>query len=418
MLTVDPKKRATLSEIRHHVWVNQGYSEPMPSYLKPRPVIVEQANARSLQELVSYGFKEDEAARILRTDMAPHPIVSLYHLIDEARRRQEAECEAELQAQQAAITASSMTCPPDLVSERKNSLATIASTEKPAIPVQMLVDVSSPPSPEPSKREQVQPQPQPHAHGFPAIQPAVMPNVVAMQAMNQTRLNFNAYFQKLAHSRKIPVSREGRQVEVVIQPPPPLVIAPAPPMPSSSVPLAPTYISPATTLVSAMAQPMTLPATTTTHRPVPDSIPALKPVVRAESPRSILPKPSPSANIEMQPSFYDGQAHDANEMQLMDDGIQRPVRGFFNIQTSSTRSVEEICCELERVLRIHDILFEKLNGNLYVCEDKTNRFEVEISKRPDMQLQPQAYDIFLRRLRGNVWTHKRICGRIIEQMRI
>jgi hypothetical protein len=29
-----------------------------------------------------------------------------------------------------------------------------------------------------------------------------------------------------------------------------------------------------------------------------------------------------------------------------------------------------------------------------------------------------TFDLFLRRLRGNLWTHKRVCGRLLEEMNL
>lgn len=89
MLVVDPKRRATVSEIRSHPWVNAGYNEYISSFLAHRPRTVALPNPESIAELESYGFRREDSARVLRTEVNPHPIVSLYHLIDEARQRKE-----------------------------------------------------------------------------------------------------------------------------------------------------------------------------------------------------------------------------------------------------------------------------------------------------------------------------------------
>ena len=91
MLTVDPKKRAPLLEVRNHSWVNYGFSEPIKNFVADRPLRVLEPHPESLQELVSYGFKDDEVTRVLQVETNLHPIVSLYHLIDETRRRKQDE---------------------------------------------------------------------------------------------------------------------------------------------------------------------------------------------------------------------------------------------------------------------------------------------------------------------------------------
>lgn len=104
MLVTDPKKRASLAEIKQHVWVREGFQTPIDNYVPERPATITAPNADSLMELVSYGFKEQEVLRVLKNEMNLHPVVSLYHLIDEARRRIHED-------------------------SRKNSLATIGSAQ-------------------------------------------------------------------------------------------------------------------------------------------------------------------------------------------------------------------------------------------------------------------------------------------------
>ncbi|KAI3644844.1 hypothetical protein MP228_011008 [Amoeboaphelidium protococcarum] len=88
MLTVDPKKRITLAEIKQHPWVNCGFPcTPIENHLPQRPLTVLKPHPQTLQELSTYGFKVEDTTRIVQTEFNLHPIVSLYHLIDEARRR-------------------------------------------------------------------------------------------------------------------------------------------------------------------------------------------------------------------------------------------------------------------------------------------------------------------------------------------
>lgn len=90
MLTVDPRKRATMAEIRQNAWLNTGYpNTPIMNHVPLRPLTVASPNPATLQELMTYGFKVEDSTSILRSEINLHPIVSLYHLIDEARKRQE-----------------------------------------------------------------------------------------------------------------------------------------------------------------------------------------------------------------------------------------------------------------------------------------------------------------------------------------
>jgi len=89
MLTVDRATRATLDEVRDHPWTTDSGAQPMTPYALNRPKIVTEPNQESINELKTYGFLEQDARRMLAQDLGAHPIVSLYHLIDEARMRRE-----------------------------------------------------------------------------------------------------------------------------------------------------------------------------------------------------------------------------------------------------------------------------------------------------------------------------------------
>ncbi len=78
---------------------------------------------------------------------------------------------------------------------------------------------------------------------------------------------------------------------------------------------------------------------------------------------------------------------------------------------------------------------------IYICDiEKGNRFEIELQRVDgDVAVVPASgagscyggvvqqdngnekevtFDLFLRRLRGNLWTHKRVCGRLLEEMNL
>lgn len=62
MLNPKPRERITISEIRKHPWINEGYSTPPPSLLNMRPPVVE-VRDEVLEQLVSLGFKHEEELR-------------------------------------------------------------------------------------------------------------------------------------------------------------------------------------------------------------------------------------------------------------------------------------------------------------------------------------------------------------------
>ncbi|TPX59804.1 hypothetical protein PhCBS80983_g02175, partial [Powellomyces hirtus] len=62
LITVDPKRRATLPEVMSHPWVNEGYDGAPPNYLPSRPPIkaISHVSAELLQRLAVFGY--DSAA--------------------------------------------------------------------------------------------------------------------------------------------------------------------------------------------------------------------------------------------------------------------------------------------------------------------------------------------------------------------
>lgn len=71
--------------------------------------------------------------------------------------------------------------------------------------------------------------------------------------------------------------------------------------------------------------------------------------------------------------------------------------------------------EVERVLVKNGIAFDKPDGSLYRCEEKGNAFDIQLHQNKN---DPKMVDLFLRRIRGNLWTHKKLCGRLLEEMEL
>jgi serine/threonine protein kinase len=91
MLTVDPRKRLSLAKVRGHSWTNLGYPDLPNSYLTLRPPQVRNPNSEILKSMSEYGFEPETSKVTLLThpnqSSCPHPIVSLYHLLNEKKTR-------------------------------------------------------------------------------------------------------------------------------------------------------------------------------------------------------------------------------------------------------------------------------------------------------------------------------------------
>ncbi|KAJ3127920.1 hypothetical protein HK098_005561 [Nowakowskiella sp. JEL0407] len=98
LITVDPKKRATLKEVLSHPWVNQGYDQPPANYLPERPYL--DSGSLSLEiisRLKTFGYTEAEIYKAFDEEdqSQPNPIRAQYFLLIEMLRREEAKMRSE-----------------------------------------------------------------------------------------------------------------------------------------------------------------------------------------------------------------------------------------------------------------------------------------------------------------------------------
>ncbi|KAJ1727881.1 hypothetical protein LPJ61_004342, partial [Coemansia biformis] len=88
ILTVDPHLRISMKGIVEHPWLNKDFDQPVNNHLPPRPTVVLQPNEQALQKMPVYKYAiADVTAALARSDMARTPMVSIYHLVEESRRR-------------------------------------------------------------------------------------------------------------------------------------------------------------------------------------------------------------------------------------------------------------------------------------------------------------------------------------------
>lgn len=100
LITVDPKKRATLEEVLAHPWVNEGYDSPPPSYLPERPIITDSNHLSKdiLNRLLAFGYKTEEINRAFSPAVdqtKPNAIRATYFLLAEMLQREENKVRAD-----------------------------------------------------------------------------------------------------------------------------------------------------------------------------------------------------------------------------------------------------------------------------------------------------------------------------------
>ncbi|KAJ2850095.1 MAP/microtubule affinity-regulating kinase 4 [Coemansia brasiliensis] len=87
-LTVDPRKRITMKGIVEHPWINRDFDQPINNHLPPRPAVVLQPDEQLLKKMSLYKYRiDDTVAALARSDMALTPMVCIYHLLVESRKR-------------------------------------------------------------------------------------------------------------------------------------------------------------------------------------------------------------------------------------------------------------------------------------------------------------------------------------------
>lgn len=68
------------------------------------------------------------------------------------------------------------------------------------------------------------------------------------------------------------------------------------------------------------------------------------------------------------------------------------------------------------MLSSHDLAYERDGPFIFVCEDAAQKctFEIEICQVTRMSLR----GLHLKRIRGSIWTYKKIWGKLLAQMNL
>src|SRR5690242_56615 len=82
LLSLDPKKRATIEEVRKHPWVNEGFQGPPPSTLPPRKALtLTEIDNEILVKMKEIGFTVAEVVSDLKSNAVTKQSVIMYHLL-------------------------------------------------------------------------------------------------------------------------------------------------------------------------------------------------------------------------------------------------------------------------------------------------------------------------------------------------
>ncbi|KAJ2769316.1 hypothetical protein IWQ56_002602 [Coemansia nantahalensis] len=88
ILTVDPRSRISMKGIIDHPWLNKDFDQPVNNHLPQRATVVLHPNELALQKMPVYKYAiPDVTAALANSDMAKTPMVCIYHLVEESRRR-------------------------------------------------------------------------------------------------------------------------------------------------------------------------------------------------------------------------------------------------------------------------------------------------------------------------------------------
>lgn len=138
--------------------------------------------------------------------------------------------------------------------------------------------------------------------------------------------------------------------------------------------------------------------------------------LEGRDPRSAPPPPPPS--IMGGGSGAGGNSRAMNPMKL------RKMQGAFSVDTTTTRSPQEIYSEIERVLKESRIYYKvKSGGCVFKCketsipeesENDEMHFEIEICQIVGLNMNAVKF----KRVKGDTWAYSVLCKSLIEKMKL
>lgn len=362
VLTVEASKRATMLDILNHSWTNIGYTSIPVSHVPLRPEVVLTPNEESFQELLSYGIEELEVRKVLGRNSGAHPISSLYHLIDEARCR--------------------------------------------------------------THKVEMHPQKQQHEQED------------HLNLSNENMAKSSSTTSIKSENERISAIRRGTTVRPKIGDPRRIV--------SNGYEIKNYYNDVIQHVEKGFSEPTNIGVELRSNSNTQRVASARVRGKNGGNGKDINNKRSISgSNIinQFTHMFKDGFSLKAKssvkdsaygstklgESSLGDLVTLKSlplIKGVFNVCTTSSKPVKEISDEILRVLGYNQIRFQQTDPYTFLCEDITqiskrqksvNSLEIVICRIPRME---GMHGLHLKRTRGNVWTHKKLCSQLVEQMRL
>jgi serine/threonine protein kinase len=132
LITVDPKKRATLAEVKEHAWVMQGFDEPPQSYLPQRPLLNDSSKLSKdiISRLEIFGYNKPDIYEAFSPNQdftKPNAIRATYFLLSEMVAREQIRLRVLRNAKKSKIATSANTL---VSSEEVHSNTCSASTSQ------------------------------------------------------------------------------------------------------------------------------------------------------------------------------------------------------------------------------------------------------------------------------------------------
>jgi len=380
MLTVNPKKRATLDEVIHHRWTNYDSEGLINNYLKERPAVVPKPNVDSVRKLVEFGLGEEEIYNLLAIDIGLHPITSLYHMIEDCRIR-----DSYLSEKQESETT--------LVNSLSSSLPALARGASKASSFDQddygdLNKIKGGSGPVISQSDH-----QTISERYSSAPNARTDETLEYAESSDDEIKFKSTCINNNNDSSNQINNHSNN--------------------DSGIPI-PKIATPKTGPARAIYK-LTRPRISVQSKtPVGNIIDQFSALTTRSSSQKQTKMPSPAASCtlsrenslhqeKMDPFhaalYMNGQtAAKEYQRKSIRSASPRVVKGFFNVSTTSSKSEGQLKMEIERVLKLNRIKYELSSHLVYLCEEgKNSQFEIEICRVPHIGI----YGLHMKRIRGS-----------------